>query len=301
MALTKRILNVVMTLDSGDVTLDASLDMHVNVSKMALGLQHTCTIDVFGLSQALRQTLLSQFTAWNKRQIEQPVGAVAPRNNFVPVKVYAGYHSGSVGPAAPGQNTTTLIFDGWVVLCDPISGPPNIGVRLTCYQLAQQKTQFISDVAPASATVEQYANWIAKQMGLARVLCVTSLKDKVISNLSGTTEIVAALLVDIQEAFRPNVAAFIDNNTLIVKDVNQVIDNFNTVAVDEFIGTPMWTEWGVEFTCLYDPKIQLAGAATLKSLMNPGLNKSWVITALRYNLSSRAEPFYVTVDGCPPA
>jgi hypothetical protein len=301
MALTKRILNAVITLDSGDVTLDASLDLHVRVSKDALGIQQTCTIDVFGLSQTLRQTLLSQFTAWNKRQIEQPVGGVAPRNNYVPIKVYAGYQGESVGPAAPGQNTSTLIFDGWVVLCEPISGPPNIGVRLTCYQLAQQKTQFISDVAPTSATVEQYANWIAKQMGLARVLCVTSQKDKVITNPSATTEVVGALLIDIQSMYRPNVAAFIDNNTLIVKDQNQVIDSFNTVNVDEFIGTPMWTEWGVQFQCLYDPKIQLAGAATLKSLMNPSLNKSWVITSLRYDLASRAEPFYVTVNGCPPA
>jgi hypothetical protein len=131
--------------------------------------------------------------------------------------------------------------------------------------------------------------------------CETSYNDVVITNPSGTTEIVAHLLIDIQSMYRPNVVAFIDNGSLIVKDANKIISTAQMVTIDEFVGTPMWTEWGVEFTTLYNPQLQLAGAPTLNSKMNPSLNKTYVTTALEYDLTSRDVAFYVKVNASPSA
>jgi hypothetical protein len=113
--------------------------------------------------------------------------------------------------------------------------------------------------------------------------------------------LVAELLVNIQDAYKPNVAAFIDNNVLYVKDVNKVISTAQVVTVKEFIGTPLWTEWGVDFMTLFDPNITLAGAATLESKMNPSLNQTFVISSLEYDLTSREIPFYVKASANPSA
>lgn len=290
MPLAQRVLNVILELPSGNVTLDASLDLHVHIKKDALAIQNSCTIDVFGLSQSVREAILSQFTAWNKRQIE--TGNAQP--NYVNMYVQAGYLSDN-------KDTTTIVFSGQVVLVNPISAPPNIGVRITCYSQQLQKLQWVTGTAPASMPFKQYVEWAGAQMGVSSIDCKTSYDDTVVWNPSGTTEVVAHLLIDIQSYYRPNVVAFIDNNILYVRDANKVIDTAQKVTISEFIGTPMWTEWGVEFTTLYNPQLQLAGAPTLNSKMNPSLNKTYVTTSLEYDLTSRDVAFYVRVNASPSA
>jgi hypothetical protein len=290
MPLSQRVLNVTFELPSGDVTLDSSMDMHVHIEKQALAAQASCVIDVFGLSQSLREALLSQFTAWNKRMYEQ--GDL--RSPYIDMNVTAGYKSAT-------QTTTTMVFSGQVAMTEPMSAPPNIGTRITCYSQQLSRAQYVTNIAPVQARFYDYVQWVGEQMGVDRVVCETSYNDTIVTNPSGTTEYVSGLLIDIQTYYRPNVAAFIDNNALIVMDQNKVIAERGSVTIDEFIGTPMWTEWGVEFKTLYNPKIQLAGAATLKSLLNPSLNRTFVITALKYDLASRDEAFYVMVNGAPPA
>jgi hypothetical protein len=47
--------------------------------------------------------------------------------------------------------------------------------------------------------------------------------------------------------------------------------------------------------------VKLATAAALTSVMNPGVNGTYVITELEYELASREGPFYVRAMGSPPA
>jgi hypothetical protein len=290
MPLGTRVLNVSLALADGTVLLDQTLDLHVRIRKDALAIQNTCSIDVFNLSQSLRASLLSQFTAWNKRQVDQG----SAKQNYINVLIQAGYNDN-------GQNTATTIFNGQVVVASPFGSIPNQGVRLDCYSQQLSKMDWITEPAPTSGTFKSYVQWAGAQMGVSSVVCETSYDDTPITNPFAATHIVANLLVDIQSAYRPNVAAFIDNNVLYVKDVNKIVSTAQIVTVSEFIGTPMWTEWGVDFTTLFDPKIMLAGAATLKSVMNPSLNKTFVISSLEYDLTSREVPFYVKASANPPA
>lgn len=290
MPLGTRVLNVSLALADGTVLLDQTLDLHVRIRKDALAIQNTCSIDVFNLSQSLRASLLSQFTAWNKRQVDQG----SAKQNYINVLIQAGYNDN-------GQNTATTIFNGQVVIASPFGSIPNQGIRLDCYSQQLSKMDWITEPAPTSGTFKSYVLWAGAQMGVSSVVCETSYNDTPITNPFAATHIVANLLVDIQSAYRPNVAAFIDNNVLYVKDVNKIVSTAQIVTVNEFIGTPMWTEWGVDFITLFDPKIMLAGAATLKSLMNPSLNKTFVISSLEYDLTSREVPFYVKASANPPA
>lgn len=293
MPLGQRTITVTIELPTGNVVLNESLDIRIKVKKDALAIQNSCTIDVFNLSQSLRTSLLSQFTAWNKRNVE--AGRQGYTAAYINCTIQAGYlNSSSV------SNTTTTVFKGQIVLVAPVSGPPNIGVRIECYSQQLSKLEYITEPAPTQTTFKQYVAWAADQMGIS-FQCNTSYDNQIITNPSAQTMVVGALLVDIQNAYRPNVAAFIDNDVLYVKDINKVIDSSQVVTINEFIGTPMWTEWGVEYTSLFDPQIQLAGASTLNSKMNPSLNQTFVNTSLEYDLCSRETPYYVKVTASPSA
>ncbi|MEF9507177.1 hypothetical protein OWS73_37040, partial [Burkholderia sp. 1B3(2022)] len=131
--------------------------------------------------------------------------------------------------------------------------------------------------------------------------CDTSYDNTVLTNQFATANRVSSLIIQIQDAFKPAVVAFVDNNTLIVRDLNKVIGASQMVSVNEFIGTPMWNDWGIEFECLMNPAISLVNAVTIASKMNPGTNGTYVVPDINYDLTSRDTPFYMKVSGLPPA
>lgn len=291
MALKKRLLRVTLKLPSGDVVWDESLMLAVKVTKAALAIQSKATIDVGGLSQNSREALLTQFTAWAKRQREQ--GDTGDLDNFVDVEISAGYLDNGVSTLAP-------IFVGQVVLCEPLSGPPNVVVRVTCYTKQINRAQFLL-TAPERCTFKQYCEWAAQQMGL-KAEVNTSIDETIVENPGRTIYSVAALLPDIQRYDRQNIAAFIDNDTMYVLDIGEVAKASTVVNVDQFVGTPLWSEWGVDFTTMFNPLIRLAHGVQLNSKLNPAVNQAaLVVMKIEYNLQSRNNPFTMACETAPSA
>jgi hypothetical protein len=294
MPIGQRVLTVTLNMPSGDVVLDQTLDLRIKIQKAALAQQQVCEIFVTDLSVSLRTSLITQFTAWNKRNIEngQPN---ATQQSYIGVTVQAGYSN-------PGQQPNVItVFFGQVALAGPVGELPNMAVKITAYSQQLSKVQYITQVPPGQMTFKAYAAWVASQMGV-NLVCQTSYDEQVVTNPGASVHTVGDLLVDIQSYYRPNVAAFVDNNTLYVKDVNAVITTASTVTIDEFINMPLWDEWGVEFECLFNTLLLLSCAATLVSTMNPSINNvGYVIYALEYNLTSRDTPFQVKANGAPPA
>lgn len=292
MALKKRLLRVTMTLPSGDIVWDESLMLNVKVRKMALGIKSQATIEVGGLSQDSRQALLSQFTAYAKRQREN--GDTGDIENFVPIKIEAGYKTGAMSNLSP-------IFSGQVVLCEPSSAPPNVVIKITAYTQQIQKGQNL-EVAPDRLTFKQYAEWCAKQMGL-RAEINTSMDDTIVENPGRTSYKVDALLPDLQRNFdRYGIAAYVDDDTLYVMDIGNVAKSSSETLLTQFVGIPTWTEWGVDCSIMFDPKIKLGHAIMLQSILNPTFNSiGFVIVMLEYNLTSRNNPFTINIQASPSA
>ena len=299
MPLTKRVLRVTISLPDGDVVLDEQLALRVSIQKAALAIQNRATVEVLGMTTSLRLKLLSQFTAWHKRQVS--TGQVP--QDWIPVKIEAGYEDAQTSKAGtPGSTRTATVFVGHVTNVDSTSAPPNIGVRINCFTRQVDKTAFLTQAAPTNTTYYNLVKFAAQQMGFGdNFTCKTSFNDKIVTNAFRTIYTQGALLLGIQDLYRPNVAAFIDDDQLIVKDRNAIIDPASITQVTEFIGTPLWNEWGVDWQTMMDPTIKLAGAASLTSLMNPGVNGMYVVTELQYSLSSREGPFYLKAMGSPPA
>lgn len=291
MALRGRILRVTLGMPNGHVTLNESLNLRIRIHKDALAMQSRASIEVSGLTTQMRESLLSQFTAWNKRKVE--MGQISI--NAISLVIEAGWRD-------QAGDQASMVFVGQVVLVDLVTGPPNITVRITCFSSQIDKSQFTTSRAPAKTTYYGYVEWAAREMGLgANFICDTSFNDQEISNPARSIYTRAGLLIDLQNIYRPAVAAFIDDGRLIVKDMNKIINKNEISLIADFVGTPSWTEWGVEFTVLFDSTIRLAHAAQLTSIMNPSLNGLYVVMSIDYDLTSREKAFYVKVAGSPPA
>lgn len=292
MSLNTRILRVTLAMDSGDVVLDQGLQLRIRINKKALAIQNRATIDITGLSTQLRETLLSKFTAWNRRLLNMANVA----ESMIGVKIEAGY-------TVNGLEQSSVVFTGQVVQCDPVSGPPNIAVRITCFSRQIDKTNFISGNAPSSTTFYQYVQWAGTQMGFSpsNIICDTSYNDVTVGNVARSMFAQQSLLIDIQDMYKPNVAAFIDDDQLIVKDRNKIINLNEITNVNSFVGIPFWNEWGVEFTTLFVTAIKLATGVNLTSIMNPSLNGQYIVMELDYSLTSRDRDFYLKANCNPPA
>lgn len=293
MSLRKRILTVKLETPTSSVTLDTSINMRIKIHKAALAIQNRAIVDIVGLTGSLREQLLSQFTAFNQRKVTTGQA----EQNWMNIEIKAGW----VGVNTPNVEPST-IFKGQVVICELTSAPPNIGIRITCFTRQIDKSKFVSAPAPDNLTFKAYVTWAAQQMGFGtNFVCETSFNDVIITNPARSIYVASALLIDIQNMYRPEVAAFIDDDLLIVKDRNKIVNTAHIAKVKEFIGIPTWTEWGVSFATLFDPDIRLAQAVELESVMNPSLNAKYVNLELEYDMATRDTPFYVRASASPPA
>ncbi len=298
MALRNRVLIVKLDLPDSTVTLEQDINIKVKIQKAALAIQNRATVDIIGLTGSLREQLLSQFTAFNQRQVE----AGQLEQKWVGIEIKAGWSSPSKYETGTAIEQPSTVFKGQVVICELTSAPPNIGVRLTCFTRQIDRTKFVTSPAPDGTTFKAYVAWAADQMGFGtNFVCETANNETIISNPARSIFVASALLIDIQNMYRPDVAAFVDDDLLIVKDRNKILNPSESVKISEFIGVPTWTEWGVNFVCLFNQGVRLAQGATLESVMNVSLNGTYVVMEIEYDLTSRDGPFYVKANASPPA
>jgi hypothetical protein len=234
-----------------------------------------------------------------------------PSAQWVPVTINAGWQSQQLPGAQGGKNNpnnnVSTIFIGQVAFCEPISNPPNVGIRITCYTRQIDKTLNPSEMAPYSGTFASFVAWAAMQMGFGKNYTLNvSNPNAAANNLGGSIYAQSDILWAIQDAYHPNIAAFVDDDLLIVKDRNKILDPASTQPINTFIGIPSWYEYGVQFETLFNPTVRLAQGVSLTSVLNPsinnvGPNSAYVVMDLEYDLSSRDEAFYVKVYACPPA
>jgi hypothetical protein len=298
MPLKKRILRFTIDIPVGTdgtmtrVVLDESLMLRARINKAALAIQNMATIDIGGMSTSLRELLLSNFTAWDKRKIDRG-GDVQYWAN---IQIEAGYSSN-------GVETKSVVYQGQIVTVDISSPPPNLVMTIQCFTRQSDKTKNISGAPPENATFKELVAWAAKQMQFDdRFVCDTSHNDEIIPNAMRGVAVVSALLIEIQGYYSADVSAFIDDDFLYVKDRDKLVNPDAKMTLSEFIGTPVWQDWGVTFKTMFDPNMRLTNAARLQSKMNPLVNNiDYLIYAIQYDLSSRDTAFYMQCLGSPPA
>lgn len=294
MGLKKRIIKVKLAMPNGDVELNESLMLDIKIDKTIVAVRNKATIDVGGLNRNTREFLLSNFNAYNTRVIsETPQGASA--NQFIDIEIFAGYE-------IDGKQFISRRYKGQVTTCEPVSGPPDIVLRITAYTRQIDTTRFLAAYPPSPIMLYDYFQWAANQMELGRLEIDPDIPNKQISNAARVNITVASLIWEIQSLNRVDIAAFIDDDTLVVKRKASILKSSPITEIDNFIGTPTWNEYGVEFNIMYNDNINLAGGVRLKSILNPSLNTTtFVVTTLSYKLTSRDSPFMISATASPAA
>jgi hypothetical protein len=143
--------------------------------------------------------------------------------------------------------------------------------------------------------------WAANLMGL-EYSCDTKFDDMKQPNGLASVPSRGALVSAIVQLHAGEIAAYIDDHLFVVRDIDKAINPNEVTQVHDFIGMPLWTDWGCKFTTFFSSNLQLMHFARLNSVMNPSLNTTdWILYTMEYTLSSRNEPFYITAMGSPPA
>lgn len=300
MAMKKRLLRVELDISSmtggeqqnSALLYDESLYLNVSIRKGAFNPRTSATIDIGGLSQQSRQALLSSCNKYIKTSRDQAY--TGDPKNFVGVKVMAGYKTGLIENLTP-------VFIGQVNLVEMVSGPPNIITRLTAETNYIDKTAYLEATPPDRCTIKMFCEWAAKQMQLKLVIN-TDLADLVVDNMGRTIYAVSDILGVLQRDLPSTVYSFIDGDELIVIDRNKFRQTSDTVLIDQFVGTPQWTEYGCAFVTMFNSNIKILSPVQLKSILNPDLNSPvWVVNSLDYSLSSRNNNFTVAANVIPSA
>lgn len=91
-----------------------------------------------------------------------------------------------------------------------------------------------------------------------------------------------------------SVDAFVDDDTLIVKDSTRAVSSEEIILSEEtgLVGVPELTEQGIKVTYFLDNKTKLGGLIKLTSILNPALNGEYIIYKLGFNVATREAPFY---------
>ncbi len=301
MAIGKRVIVVNIYPDVNDLTnvivLDDSLDIDVKIHKDVMAYQNKAIIEVSGLTTLLRESLLSRFTAYQLSRLSQGYNS---QQIFWRVVIEAGYQSNAVGQ---NQQLST-VFIGELSLIEPTSPPPTIGVKITCYTNQVDKTQWVTtNSLPGSATFEEVIQWAGSQLQLANptnnitVNIDTDFANTIVTNAGMSFRELGAVPATLMQYFWPKVFAYIDDDTLYVRDRTKV-DSSPPIVLSSFIGTPMWTDTGVKVQTLFNESLRLMSNVTVQSLMNPILsNSGFTVGTLDLHLTSRKKPFYTSFDG----
>ena len=99
-------------------------------------------------------------------------------------------------------------------------------------------------------------------------------------------------------AMAGNVDAYLDNETLVVKDRGKPLANRVKVinASTGMIGIPEATERGVKVRILFDLETDLGGQIDLTSELNPALNGSYTIYKIDFDLATRDTAWYLDIE-----
>lgn len=239
-------------------------------TKYANSLQNDAQIEVFNLSKADRDFLLTETSPYNKNRTPKIIIVEAGR-------VSTG---------------TSVIFKGNISSCAPTQ-PPDIGLKFKCLANQFLKGKIVSAQQGGSVPLSRIAGGVAGDLG---VNLNFQAQDKNISNYAFT----GGALKQLDELSSAGaVDVFIDGNQLVVKDIHVPLTGVLRILSDTsgMIGIPELTEQGVKVSCLLDNQTSIGGAIQIESALYPTINGKYVVYKLGFNITSRDVPFYWIPEG----
>lgn len=267
-AFDDRLVTLSITLDGETITYDQSYTIEAFGTKFANAVLSQCQMRIYNISKTVRDRLITKTSPF-----------ILQRDQIIA--------SLDVGRKSYG---TFRLFQGNIIASSP-SQPPDIGVTFTSQTLSFMLGNPISVMMPENATLKSIAQQVAKNLGVALDFKAT---DKNVNNYS----FMGAAIKQVQcLAEAGNVNAFIDNNTLHVRDVYKPSDS--PIEINKhtgMVGVPEITETGIRVKCLILNEIKTTDTIRITSDVNPAANGDFVIFKLNFELATRETPFYWIIE-----
>lgn len=150
------------------------------------------------------------------------------------------------------------------------------------------KGTIVSNSQPGKVSLSKVSKQLADSLGLNLRFEAT---DKNISNYNFS----GAQLKQVDALGETGgVSVYIDDNSLVVKDINVPLTGITRALSEEtgMIGIPELTEQGVKVRMLLDTQTKIGGGLKVDSKMYPTVNGEYVVYQLGFDIASRETPFY---------
>ena len=185
----------------------------------------------------------------------------------------------------------STVFMGDIISATP-SQPPDITITIKAHTQSTAKGDIVSKSRGEKAKLSDLARSTAKDLG---VNLKFEAKDKQIANYSYT----GAKLKEVDELGKAGaVNAYIDDDTLVVKDVDVPLNGKSQKLTKDtgMIGIPELTEYGVKVKYLYNNESAVGGRLEIESELNPAASGQYVIYKLGFDISNRDNQFYLVAE-----
>ncbi len=239
-------------------------------TKFANPLQNEAEVTIYNIDKQTQDFILSETSPYNLNRTPKIVTIKAGRQSY----------------------GTSLIYIGNIAYAR-VSQPPDIGLTLKCLTGNFAKGNIFSLSFPQGTPVDVIAAQFAQQAGLSLTF---QAPNKNVANYAYS----GALTQQVQsiQALDARYAAFIDDQTLVVKDGLVPLTGVLTILSAEtgMIGIPEFTEQGIKVKFLLDNRTTLGGALQIKSQLYPAANGTYVIYKLSFEIATRDTPFYYIAE-----
>lgn len=236
-----------------------------------------CEVKVHGLSQETRNYLATETDPKNPNRTAKRLIVEAGREGVGMMQLFIG----DIVEARPEN--------------DSASGSSANGAFLIRGQTqVAQSGNIVSRSGQAMTLLSVLAAQVAADLGVSLIFQAS---DKYIANYSHTGSALKQV-ERLEEA--GEVSAFIDNDTLIVKERDAPVQGRICILnqYSGLIGKPVSKGAGiVEVRFLLDSEAGIGGLLRLESISDESLNGDYVIRQLKYEANTHAAPFYFLATG----
>lgn len=250
---------------NGQLKLYSDLAIYATGTKYANANQNECEVKIFNLNKDTQNSIVTQATPFNLNRTRKQLVVNAGRKSYGASRIF----SGNIISAIPSDR-------------------PDISVTIRALTGNFAKGTIISGTQSGLAQFSQIAASVAQSLGLPLNF---QAQDKQVGNwnFSGA----ATKQVDNLGKIG-NVNAFIDDDTLVVKEALLPLTGRTRIlnVTSGMVGDPKPTEFGIQVKFLLDNQTKLGGGLDLRSEAYPILNGTYIIYKLSFDIATRDTPFY---------
>lgn len=252
---------------SGQINWYEGLRVRASGTKFANPLQNECQVTISGLSEKVRDYILTETSPYNANRTTKRLIVECGRVSTGLFRLYVGD-----------------------IISSDASSPPDVDITIKAKTQNAQSGNVIAITTGALAKLSGISQRVADEIGLGLDF---QAMDKNVSNFtfSGAA---SKLVAQLQET--GDVRAFVDDESLIVKDYAKALSGRVKILSQEtgMVGIPKATDKGIDVTFLIDSESLLGGALRLQSKFNKSLNGDYVIDQLKFDVASHEDPFFYT-------